>query len=52
MSHLNDVFVFIDAFDYQLTDSRILTIQADLAIEGLLEESGAKRAGDPFVRGA
>ncbi|MEN2445957.1 LysM peptidoglycan-binding domain-containing protein [Bacillus aerius] len=38
ISHLNDVFVFIDAFDYQLTESRLLTIQADLAIEGLLDE--------------
>ncbi|WNJ14510.1 LysM peptidoglycan-binding domain-containing protein [Bacillus velezensis] len=46
VSHLNDVFVFIDAFDYQLTDSRILTIQADLAIEGLLEESEPK---DPEI---
>ncbi|MEC0669595.1 LysM peptidoglycan-binding domain-containing protein [Bacillus haynesii] len=40
VSHLNDVFVFIDAFDYQLTDARMLTIQADLAIEGLLNVSG------------
>ncbi|WP_029418694.1 hypothetical protein, partial [Bacillus sonorensis] len=40
VSHLNDVFVFIDAFDYQLTDARMLTIQADLAIEGLLDVSG------------
>ncbi|MCO4849853.1 LysM peptidoglycan-binding domain-containing protein [Bacillus vallismortis] len=39
VSHLQDVFVFIDAFDYQLTDSRILTIQADLAIEGLLDDT-------------
>ncbi|WP_226568078.1 LysM peptidoglycan-binding domain-containing protein [Bacillus stratosphericus] len=38
ISHLNDVFVFIEAFDYQLTESRLLTIQADLAIEGLLDE--------------
>lgn len=38
ISHLNDVFVFIDAFDYELTESRLLTIQADLAIEGLLDE--------------
>ncbi|MFP5202910.1 MULTISPECIES: LysM peptidoglycan-binding domain-containing protein [Bacillus] len=38
ISHLNDVFVFIDAFDYQLTENRLLTIQADLAIEGLLDE--------------
>ncbi|KPN15818.1 spore coat protein [Bacillus australimaris] len=38
ISHLNDVFVFIDAFDYQLTENRLLTIQADLAIEGLLNE--------------
>ncbi|MGE6629060.1 stage VI sporulation protein D [Bacillus sp. NPDC077027] len=38
INHLSDVFVFIDAFDYQLTDSRLLTIQADLAIEGLLGE--------------
>ncbi|KEP26497.1 MULTISPECIES: stage VI sporulation protein D [Bacillus] len=38
INHLNDVFVFIDAFDYQLTESRLLTIQADLAIEGLLDE--------------
>lgn len=38
ISHLNDVFVFIDAFDYRLTESRLLTIQADLAIEGLLDE--------------
>ncbi|MFN2745052.1 LysM peptidoglycan-binding domain-containing protein [Bacillus sp. z60-18] len=40
VSHLNDVFVFIDAFDYQLTDARMLTIQADLAIEGLLDVAG------------
>ncbi|MEC3605706.1 LysM peptidoglycan-binding domain-containing protein [Bacillus glycinifermentans] len=40
VNHLNDVFVFIDAFDYQLTDARMLTIQADLAIEGLLNVSG------------
>ncbi|MEC3757082.1 LysM peptidoglycan-binding domain-containing protein [Bacillus halotolerans] len=39
VSHLHEVFVFIDAFDYQLTDSRILTIQADLAIEGLLDDT-------------
>ncbi|MFS0654674.1 LysM peptidoglycan-binding domain-containing protein [Bacillus sp. 179-C3.3 HS] len=38
ISHLNDVFVFIESFDYQLTESRLLTIQADLAIEGLLDE--------------
>ncbi|PCK20641.1 spore coat protein [Bacillus pumilus] len=38
ISHLNDVFVFIDAFDYQLSESRLLTIQADLAIEGLLDD--------------
>ncbi|MEI4790129.1 LysM peptidoglycan-binding domain-containing protein [Bacillus sp. FJAT-53060] len=38
ISHLNDVFVFIEAFDYQLTESRLLTIQADLAIEGLLDD--------------
>ncbi|WP_366596165.1 LysM peptidoglycan-binding domain-containing protein [Bacillus pumilus] len=38
ISHLNDVFVFIDAFDYQLTENRLLTIQADLAIEGLLDK--------------
>ncbi|GLF89942.1 hypothetical protein Saga11_12010 [Bacillus safensis] len=38
ISHLNDVFVFIDAFDYELTENRLLTIQADLAIEGLLDE--------------
>ncbi|MBZ5519830.1 LysM peptidoglycan-binding domain-containing protein [Bacillus sp. KS1] len=48
VSHLNDVFVFIDAFDYQLTDSRILTIQADLAIEGLLEESELKEPEIPL----
>ncbi|MGG0776280.1 LysM peptidoglycan-binding domain-containing protein [Bacillus rugosus] len=42
VSHLQDVFVFIDAFDYQLTDSRILTIQADLAIEGLLDDTADK----------
>ncbi len=48
VSHLNDVFVFIDAFDYQLTDSRILTIQADLAIEGLLEESEPKEPEIPL----
>ncbi|MDA1477456.1 LysM peptidoglycan-binding domain-containing protein [Bacillus changyiensis] len=40
VNHLNDVFVFIDAFDYQLTDPRMLTIQADLAIEGLLNMNG------------
>ncbi|MEC1942268.1 LysM peptidoglycan-binding domain-containing protein [Bacillus velezensis] len=48
VSHLNDVFVFIDAFDYQLTDSRVLTIQADLAIEGLLEESEPKEPEIPL----
>ncbi|MED4703102.1 LysM peptidoglycan-binding domain-containing protein [Bacillus velezensis] len=48
VSHLNDVFVYIDAFDYQLTDSRILTIQADLAIEGLLEESEPKEPEIPL----
>ncbi|UUA75942.1 LysM peptidoglycan-binding domain-containing protein [Bacillus amyloliquefaciens] len=48
VSHLNDVFVFIDAFDYQLTDSSILTIQADLAIEGLLEESEPKEPEIPL----
>ncbi len=48
VSHLNDVFVFIDAFDYQLTDSRILTIQADLAIEGSLEESEPKEPEIPL----
>ncbi|MFJ5965483.1 LysM peptidoglycan-binding domain-containing protein [Bacillus sp. NPDC093026] len=49
ISHLNDVFVFIDAFDYQLTESRILTIQADLAIEGLLdEEMPQERAEEPY----
>ncbi|WP_424162914.1 LysM peptidoglycan-binding domain-containing protein [Bacillus amyloliquefaciens] len=48
VSHLNDVFVFIDAFDYQLTDSRILTIQADLAIEGLLEETEPKEPEIPL----
>ncbi|WP_342491996.1 LysM peptidoglycan-binding domain-containing protein [Bacillus sp. FSL M7-0003] len=42
ISHLNDVFVFIDAFDYQLTENRLLTIQADLAIEGLLDEETAQ----------
>ncbi|MBY8912763.1 LysM peptidoglycan-binding domain-containing protein [Bacillus sp. YC2] len=48
VSHLNDVFVFIDAFDYQLTDSRILTIQADLAIEGLLDETEPKEPEVPL----
>ncbi|MDH6597903.1 LysM peptidoglycan-binding domain-containing protein [Bacillus aerius] len=47
ISHLNDVFVFIDAFDYQLTESRLLTIQADLAIEGLLDEG----TPEPLVEG-
>ncbi|MCB4339653.1 LysM peptidoglycan-binding domain-containing protein [Bacillus subtilis] len=48
VSHLQDVFVFIDAFDYQLTDSRILTIQADLAIEGLLDETQDKEPEIPL----
>ncbi|MBD3860411.1 LysM peptidoglycan-binding domain-containing protein [Bacillus sp. 28A-2] len=49
ISHLNDVFVFIDAFDYQLTESRLLTIQADLAIEGLLdEETPQAPVEDPY----
>ncbi|MDE1400453.1 LysM peptidoglycan-binding domain-containing protein [Bacillus licheniformis] len=47
VNHLNDVFVFIDAFDYQLTDARILTIQADLAIEGLLNVSGEAGEEEP-----
>jgi len=45
VNHLNDVFVFIDAFDYQLTDARMLTIQADLAIEGLLNVSNDEEQG-------
>ncbi|MFH7815203.1 spore coat morphogenetic protein SpoVID [Bacillus subtilis] len=48
VSHLQDVFVFIDAFDYQLTDSRILTIQADLAIEGLLGDTQDKEPEIPL----
>lgn len=48
VSHLQDVFVFIDAFDYQLTDSRILTIQADLAIEGLLDDTQDKEPEIPL----
>ncbi|MBG9771087.1 LysM peptidoglycan-binding domain-containing protein [Bacillus vallismortis] len=48
VSHLQDVFVFIDAFDYQLTDSRILTIQADLAIEGLLDDTADKEPEMPL----
>ncbi|MCY8877417.1 LysM peptidoglycan-binding domain-containing protein [Bacillus inaquosorum] len=48
VSHLQDVFVFIDAFDYQLTDSRILTIQADLAIEGLLDDTANKEPEIPL----
>ncbi|KJJ41365.1 stage VI sporulation protein D [Bacillus subtilis] len=48
VSHLQDVFVFIDAFDYQLTDSRILTIQADLAIEGLLDDTAVKEPETPL----
>ncbi|UQZ44413.1 spore coat morphogenetic protein SpoVID [Bacillus subtilis] len=48
VSHLQDVFVFIDAFDYQLTDSRILTIQADLAIEGLLDDTQDKEPEIPI----
>ncbi|MEA1022135.1 spore coat morphogenetic protein SpoVID [Bacillus subtilis] len=48
VSHLQDVFVFIDAFDYQLTDSRILTIQADLAIEGLLDDTQDKEQEIPL----
>ncbi|MCY7782608.1 MULTISPECIES: LysM peptidoglycan-binding domain-containing protein [unclassified Bacillus (in: firmicutes)] len=48
VSHLQDVFVFIDAFDYQLTDSRILTIQADLAIEGLLDDAADKEPEIPL----
>ncbi|MCY8176235.1 LysM peptidoglycan-binding domain-containing protein [Bacillus inaquosorum] len=48
VSHLQDVFVFIDAFDYQLTDSRILTIQADLAIEGLLDDTADKEPEIPL----
>ncbi|WP_412095597.1 LysM peptidoglycan-binding domain-containing protein [Bacillus inaquosorum] len=48
VSHLKDVFVFIDAFDYQLTDSRILTIQADLAIEGLLDDTANKEPEIPL----
>ncbi|MBU2658427.1 LysM peptidoglycan-binding domain-containing protein [Bacillus cabrialesii] len=48
VSHLQDVFVFIDAFDYQLTDSRILTIQADLAIEGLLDDTAVKEPEIPL----
>lgn len=49
ISHLNDVFVFIDAFDYQLTESRLLTIQADLAIEGLLDEGTPEPlVGEPY----
>ncbi|MDN5386481.1 LysM peptidoglycan-binding domain-containing protein [Bacillus sp. LB7] len=47
VNHLNDVFVFIDAFDYQLTDARMLTIQADLAIEGLLNVSGEAGEKEP-----
>ena len=47
VNHLNDVFVFIDAFDYQLTDARMLTIQADLAIEGLLNVSGEAGEEEP-----
>ena len=47
VNHLNDVFVFIDAFDYQLTDARMLTIQADLAIEGLLNVSGEADEEEP-----
>jgi stage VI sporulation protein D len=39
VGHLNDIFVFIDAFDYRLDHSNVLTIQADLAIEGLLDEA-------------
>lgn len=48
VSHLQDVFVFIDAFDYQLTDSRILTIQADLAIEGLSDDTQDKEPEIPL----
>ncbi|WFA90886.1 spore coat morphogenetic protein SpoVID [Bacillus subtilis] len=48
VSHLQDIFVFIDAFDYQLTDSRILTIQADLAIEGLLDDTQDKEPEIPL----
>ncbi|MBR0603272.1 LysM peptidoglycan-binding domain-containing protein [Bacillus safensis] len=49
ISHLNDVFVFIDAFDYQLTENRLLTIQADLAIEGLLnEETSQAPVEEPY----
>lgn len=49
ISHLNDVFVFIDAFDYQLTENRLLTIQADLAIEGLLgEETPQAPVEEPY----
>lgn len=38
VGHLNDIFVFIDAFDYRLDHANVLTIQAELAIEGLLDE--------------
>ncbi|MEC1627266.1 LysM peptidoglycan-binding domain-containing protein [Bacillus mojavensis] len=48
VSHLHEVFVFIDAFDYQLTDSRILTIQADLAIEGLLDDTADREQDTPL----
>ncbi|PRP64823.1 stage VI sporulation protein D [Bacillus halotolerans] len=48
VSHLHEVFVFIDAFDYQLTDSRILTIQADLAIEGLLDDTADREQEIPL----
>lgn len=48
VSHLHEVFVFIDAFDYQLTDSRILTIQADLAIEGLLDDTADREQDIPL----
>ncbi|MBT2623794.1 hypothetical protein J7I81_00005, partial [Bacillus sp. ISL-32] len=48
VSHLNDVFVFIDAFDYQLSESRLLTIQADLAIEGLLDENEIRQPEAPL----
>ncbi|MCY9188761.1 LysM peptidoglycan-binding domain-containing protein [Bacillus mojavensis] len=48
VSHLHEVFVFIDAFDYQLTDSRILTIQADLAIEGLLDDTADREPDIPL----
>ncbi|MEC1735685.1 LysM peptidoglycan-binding domain-containing protein [Bacillus mojavensis] len=48
VSHLHEVFVFIDAFDYQLTNSRILTIQADLAIEGLLDDTANREPDIPL----